>query len=481
MTRHFAGFAAAIPIVCVWLGGLAAMLAEAYRAPNERMPIGGLGIIGIVASIVSSVFLWGRGAQSYGVISADNFGLFVVLILAVVGVLTIALSGQVLERDGIPAGDFYALMMFGLGGMMLMAMANDLLVIFIALEILSLAVYVLTAIRRESRAGSEAAFKYFLLGGFASAFFLYGVAFTFGVTGTTRLDQVVVVMSGRVAGQEVLTFLALGLLLVGFAFKVSAVPFHMWTPDAYEGAPAVVTAFMSAGVKAAAFAAFMRVFMSAFGGFQPQWGAVIWVLSAASMILGVGAGVVQRNVRRMLAYSSIAHAGYLLMAMTSANDMGKGAMLFYLLTYALTSVGAFGVTALVAQHDGAGDDLADYAGLSRRQPVLAMLMTVFLLSLGGFPPTAGFIGKWYLFSSAVSAGNYGLAVIGVLTSVVSVFFYLRVVVMMYMSDETAPGVVMKPTAASLFALGVPLVATFYLGILPARVLDLAIQSISTLL
>jgi NADH-quinone oxidoreductase subunit N len=225
----------------------------------------------------------------------------------------------------------------------------------------------------------------------------------------------------------------------------------------------------------------MRVFMSTLGGLQPQWGPAIWVLSAASMILGVVAGVVQSNVRRMLAYSSIAHAGYLLMAMTSGADFGKGAMLFYLLTYALTTVGAFGVTALVATRDRNNDDLADYAGLSRRQPVLALAMTIFLLSLGGFPPTAGFIGKWYLFSAAVTAGDYGLAIIGVLTSVVSVFFYLRVVVMMYMSDEVSLSPVTEPSATSLFALAVPTVAIFYLGILPTRVMDLAIKSIATIL
>jgi NADH-quinone oxidoreductase subunit N len=478
--RNLSNFSAVIPIVCVWLGGLAAMLAEAFRAPGERMPIAGLGLIGLAASMASTVLLWGRGAQSYGVVSADNFGLFVVLVLAVVGVLTLALSPQVIERDDIPAGDYYALTLFGVGGMMLMAVATDLLVIFVALEILSLAVYILTAIRRESRQGAEAAFKYFLLGGFASAFFLYGIAFTFGVAGTTRLDHVAVVMSGRLAGLDVMAFMALCLLLVGFAFKVSAVPFHMWTPDAYEGAPPVVTAFMSAGVKAAAFAAFMRVFLSAFGSFQPQWGPVLWVLSAASMVLGVTAGVAQRSVRRMLAYSSIAHAGYLLMAMTAGNDVGKGAMLFYLLTYALTSVGAFGVTALVASREGR-DDLSDYAGLAKRQPLLAFLMTVFLLSLGGFPPTAGFIGKWYLFSAAVTSGDYGLAILGVLTSVVSVFFYLRVVVMMYMSDEVAASPVTAPNAASTFALAVPMLAIFYLGILPARVMDLAIKSISTLM
>ena len=474
-------YLAIVPLLCVWLSGVAVMLAEAFRSPEERMPIAGLGIIGLVAAGVASVFLWNRGAVSFGVVTADNFGLFVVLVLVVVGILTMALSAQVVERDGINPGEYYALTLFALGGMMLMATATDLLVIFIALEIMSLAVYVLTAIRRESREGAEAAFKYFLLGGFSSAFFLYGIAFTYGIVGTLRLEQVVVVMSGQIAGNEILTYMALGLLLVGFGFKVSAVPFHMWTPDAYQGAPAVVTAFMSAGVKAAAFAAFVRVFLSAFASLQPQWEPIVWVLSAASMIVGVVAGVVQRNVRRMLAYSSIAHAGYLLMGIAAGNDTGKGAILFYLLTYALTSIGAFGVTALVASRDVGHDELTDYAGLAKRQPLLALLMTIFLLSLGGFPPTAGFIGKWYLFGAAVAAGDYGLAIIGVLTSVVSVYFYLRVVVMMYMSEDLSAAPVTQPSRSTLFALAVPTAATFYLGILPARVLEIAARSIATML
>jgi NADH-quinone oxidoreductase subunit N len=474
-------YLAVVPLTCVWFGGILAMLAEAFRSPGERMPMEGIAMGVLMTAAVTAALLWGRSATSFGVVSADNFGLFITLVLTLVGILTVALSSQVVERDQINAGEYYALTLFAVGGMILMATATDLLVIFIALEILSLSVYILTGIRRESKAGAEAAFKYFLLGGFSSAFFLYGIAFTFGIAGTTKLDEVVVVMSGLSAGSEILSHIAMGLLLVGFAFKVSAVPFHMWTPDAYEGAPAVVTAFMSAGVKAAAFAAFVRVFMSAFGGLQPQWEPVIWMLSAASMILGAVAGVVQRNVRRMLAYSSIAHAGYLMMAMAAGNEMGKGAILFYLLTYALTSVGAFGVTALVATRDGAGDDLSDYAGLGTRQPLLACLMTIFLLSLGGFPPTAGFIGKWYLFSAAVGAGDYGLAIIGVLTSVVSVYFYLRIVVMMYMSDHPSTAPVTVPSVASIFALAVPTVATFYLGLLPARVLELALQSIATIL
>jgi NADH-quinone oxidoreductase subunit N len=474
-------YLAIVPMVCVWFGGILAMVAEAFRNPGERLPMEGIALGSLVTSGLTATLLWNRNAVSFGVVSADNFALFVTLVLVLVGILTVALSSQVIKRDGINAGEYYSLTLFAIGGMMLMASATDLLVIFIALEILSLSVYILTGIRSESRSGAEAAFKYFLLGGFSSAFFLYGIAFTFGIAETTRLDQIVKVTSTLAASQELLTYIALGLLLVGFAFKVSAVPFHMSTPDAYEGAPAVVTAFMSAGVKAAAFAAFVRVFMSGFGGLQPQWEPVIWVLSAASMILGVVAGVVQRNVRRMLAYSSVAHAGYLLMALASGNDLGKGAILFYILTYALTSVGAFGVTALVATRERTNDELSDYAGLSKRQPLLAFLMTIFLLSLGGFPPTAGFIGKWYLFSAAVSAGSYSLAIIGVLTSVVSVFFYLRVVVMMYMSEESSTSPVTQPSAASIFALAIPLIATFYLGILPTRVLDLAVASIATIL
>jgi NADH-quinone oxidoreductase subunit N len=474
-------YLAVVPLICVWFGGILAMLAEAFRSPGERMPMETIAIGVLLTAGATAGLIWGRGAVSFGVVAADNFGLFVTLVLVVVGILTVLLSKQVLERDGINAGEYYAVTLFAIGGMMLMATATDLLVIFIALEILSLSVYILTGIRRESKAGAEAAFKYFLLGAFSSAFFLYGIAFTFGIAGTTRLDEIVVVMSGLTASSSVLSYIALGLLLVGFAFKVSAVPFHMWTPDAYEGAPAVVTAFMSAGVKAAAFAAFVRVFMSAFVGLQPQWEPVIWMLSAASMILGVVAGVVQRNVRRMLAYSSIAHAGYLMMAMAAGNETGKGAILFYLLTYALTSVGAFGITALVATRDSTNDDLADWAGLGSRQPLLAFLMAIFLLSLGGFPPTAGFVGKWYLFGAAVSAGDYGLAIIGVLTSVVSVFFYLRVVVMMYMSDDPSTAPATTPTIASICALAVPTFAIFYLGLLPSRFLELALESISTIL
>ena len=471
---------AIVPMLCVTLAALASMGAEALRGRDERMPIGLLGLVGLVTAAISAVLLWNRNAEGFGVIAADNFGLFVTIVLAIVGVLTIMFSSQVLERDGIPSGEYYSLVLFSIVGMIMMATATDLLVIFIALEVLSLSVYVLTAIRRDHQPGTEAAFKYFLLGAFSSAFFLYGIAFTYGVTGSTRLAAVGSHLSAQSMTSNPMVLLALGLLLVGFAFKISAVPFHMWTPDAYEGAPAVVTGFMSTGVKAAAFAAFARVFLSAFEPFKAEWAPVVAIIAIATMVLGTVVGVAQSNLKRMLAYSSIAHGGYLLIGLVAANQVGKAAILFYLLAYSVTNLAAFGVIALLGTRDKANDNLRDYAGLWHTRPALAALMTVCLLSLGGLPPTAGFIGKWYIFSAAVSAGYYGLAVIGVLTSVISVFFYLRVVVMMYMAEREGEPAPVRITGLGMAALAVSIAAIFYLGVLPTRVLDLAASSIATI-
>ena len=471
---------AIVPMLCVTAAAIAAMVAEAFRSPGERMPIGPLGAIGLAGAAIASVLLWGHNASSFGVVQADNFGLFVTGVLIVVGLLSLAFSGPTIEREHLPQGEYYALMLFAIAGMMLMATASDLLVIFLALEVLSLAVYVLTGIRRDSALGTEAALKYFLLGAFSSAFFLYGIAFTYGVTGSTRLDRIGTLIAAQALAPTAMQLLALGLLFVGFAFKVSAVPFHMWTPDAYEAAPPAVTGFMSTGVKAAAFAAFARVFLSAFEPLKAQWGPILWVVAAATMIVGTVVGVAQSSVKRMLAYSSIAHGGYLLVALLAANDIGKGAVLFYLLAYAVTNLGAFGVIALLDNADRPNDRVRDYAGLWNDHPALAALMTIFLLSLGGFPPLAGFIAKWYVFSAAVKAGYTWLAILGVLTSVIAVFFYLRIVVMMYMTPGDQPAQFPVVPRIAGFALVVSAVLVFYLGILPTRVLNWAAASISTI-
>jgi NADH-quinone oxidoreductase subunit N len=473
-------------MLCVILAALAVMGAEAFRGRDEDMPLGGLGIVGLIGTAISSLLLWNRNSASFGVIVADNFGLFVTLVLVIVGILTIMFSSPVIRRDGLPKGEYYTLILFSTAGMMMMATANDLLVIFIALEILSLAVYVLTGIRRDDPRATEAAFKYFLLGAFSSAFFLYGIAFTYGLSGSTRLDRVGAYVAAQSMSDNPLILVAIGLLLVGFAFKISAVPFHMWTPDAYEGAPAIVTGFMSTGVKAAAFAAFARVFLSSFEPFRdlsaagPGWAPVVAVIAAATMILGTVVGVAQGNLKRMLAYSSIAHGGYLLVGLVAANSVGKAAILFYLLAYSVTNLAAFGVIAMLGARDRANDSLRDYAGLWQSNPGLAALMTVCLLSLGGLPPTAGFIGKWYIFQAAVSAGYYWLAIIGVLTSVVSVFFYLRVVVMMYMAERDSASEPARVTGFGMVALALSIAMIFYLGILPTPILDFAGKSIATI-
>ncbi len=469
-----------IPILCVTLAGLACMLAEAFRQRGERMPIGGLGVIGLAGAATSIVLLWGRRAESFGVVRADDFGLFVQLVLVGVGLLTIVFSPKAIDRDGLPAGEYYALTLFALSGMMLIAVATDLLVIFLALEVFSLALYVLTGLRRHECSSTEGAFKYFVLGGFASAFFLYGIAFTYGLAGSTHLDNVAAAVQAQALTGNPLLLVAMGLLLAGLAFKVAAVPFHMWTPDAYEAAPTVVTGFMSTAVKAAGFAVFARVFLSALEPLRAEWTPVLWVLAVCTMILGSVVGVAQTNLKRMLAYSSIAHGGYLLVALAAGDEMGRASILFYLVVYAVTNVGAFAVLALLSTRDAPMEHLGDYRGLWHSSPVVAGLLAIFLLSLGGFPPTAGFVAKWYVFSAAVAAGQFSLAIIGVLTSVVSVFFYLRIIVMMYMSEPNAAATAPRVSGTALAALSLSAAVLIYLGVLPTRLLDLAARSVASI-
>jgi len=471
---------AIMPVLIVTLTAIVTMVAETFQKPGERVPLGGLGLIGLTGAAIASMLLWNRDLTGFDVMRADNFALFVNVTLCAIGALTITLSGDVVERLRLPAGEYFALTLFAVAGMMLMAGAADLLLIFLSLEVMSLSVYVLTGIRRGSEAGAEAAFKYFVMGAFSSAFFLYGIAFTYAVVGSTRLEQVAGALALQTAAPGILPMLGLGLLFVGFGFKVSAVPFHQWTPDAYEGAPTLVTGFMSTGVKAAAFAAFVRVFLSAFEPMHEAWAPVVSAAAVATMVLGTVVGVVQNNVKRMLAYSAIAHGGYLMVGLVAANSVGKAGILFYLLAYGITNVAAFGITALLSTDTHAHDAVRDFAGLGRRRPVMAALMTIFLLSLGGLPPTAGFVAKWYVFAAAVQEGYYGLAIIGVLTSVISVFFYLRIVVMMYMSEDDAVDPAPPVPRGALAGLAVATGVIFYLGVVPTRVVNLAVQSVQGL-
>jgi NADH-quinone oxidoreductase subunit N len=469
-----------VPVLIVALSACAVLVAESFRRRGERMPMGWLGLIGLTGGIVTSLSLWDRDAVGFGVVVLDNFAIFFNVLVCAIGILTILVSAGSAERDSLPVGEYYAVMLFAVVGMMLMGSTRDLLVMFVALEIMSIGAYVLTALKRSSAAGAEAAFKYFVLGAFASAFFLYGIAMAYAMTGTTRLDELAVRVAGASLDPNILIVVSMVLLFVGFAFKVSAVPFHMWTPDAYQGAPTLVTGFMSTGIKAAAFAAFVRVFLTTFEPLRGEWLPVISAVAGLTMILGAVAAVTQSNVKRMLAYSSIGHAGYVLVGLVAANPSGKAAVLFYLVTYAAANLGAFGVLAALASPDRPHDSVRDFSGLWRERPGLAALLTVFLLSLGGFPPTAGFVAKWYIFNAALQEGLVALAVLGALTSVVSVYFYLRIVAQMYMVDDDRAVVGRRPVPARLALVGMIAagIAVFYLGILPGRLLAVAAQSVA---
>ena len=429
-------------------------------------------IAGVAGAAAASIMLWrwdGGLTVLGGAVAVDRFAVVVRLMLLGVAGLGLLYGHHYFERSGELRPEFYALVLFATSGMTLIAASADLITMFIALEILSLSLYVLTG--SSSRIGSiEGAMKYFLLGAFSSAFFLYGVAMAYGATGSTRLSAVSRALAGRTDGLA-LALVAMVLLAIGFAFKVSAVPFHMWTPDVYQGAPTAVTAFMSAGTKIAAFAAFMRVLNVAFQPLAWDWMPVLWVLAAVSVIVGSVLAIAQTDVKRMLAYSSIGHAGFILIGLTATGRSGMSAALFYLLAYAVMIVGAFGVVMLVSSRGEEATSLSSYAGLARRSPLLAALLTLFLLSMAGIPPTAGFIAKVTVFRAAIDAGHWELALVGVLASVIAAFFYIRVMVLMYMQEPSGdhePDDSLMPR----LVLAIPAAATLLLGILPGLVTEL---------
>jgi NADH-quinone oxidoreductase subunit N len=381
------------------------------------------------------------GTQQTGLqemVVADGFSTFVNALLLVSGLLGIALAYGYVKRMGLERGEYYTLLLFSVTGMMLMAQAADLIVVFLALELLSIPLYVLAALARPKIDSEEAGLKYFLLGAFATGFVVYGTALVFGATESTSFSAIVTAASN---GTSNLLLLSIGsaLILVGLGFKVAVVPFHMWTPDVYQGAPSAVTAFMSSGAKIAGFAALLRVFATAFPAIASDMTGIFWAVSALTMILGNIIAIAQTNIKRLLAYSSIAHAGYILMAFVPYGNpdvapVSIAAGLFYLVAYALTNFGAWGVVIALEKSEGRGLEIGDYSGLARKHPALAAAMAIFMLSLIGLPPTLGLVGKFYLFRAVIEGGFTGLAIIGVLTSLISAYYYLRVVVVMYMRD-----------------------------------------------
>jgi len=462
--------------------GIVAMLLAAFLRDERSAWVGWFSLAGMGAAMADLLAQWGGGAAGFQrMVVTDGFTVFFGALFLGVGMYVVALSVPYLRRNRLEHGEYYALVVFATLGALLMAESTDLIMTFLGLETLSLAVYVLAGFARSRMESSEAALKYFLLGAFASGFLLFGIALCYGATGQTRLHLIAQAILSSPT-QPAILHVAVLLIGVGFAFKVAAVPFHMWTPDVYEGAPVSVTAFMAAAVKAAGFAALARVFWEAFYPLSNLWAGFLAVAAVLTMTWGNVVAIQQRNIKRMLAYSSIAHAGYLLVAMVAGGDNGRAALLFYFLPYALMNLGAFAVVAAVERRTGGDAVLVDdYAGLASRSPWLALAMAVFMFSLAGIPPTAGFMGKFYIFKAAVETGHLGLAVVGVLNSVISLYYYLRPVVAMYMQEPREDGAVPCTGVLVRALLLASVVALLVVGVLPGGVYEVALASVRTML
>ncbi len=431
---------------------------------------------GIALWVSIQMHLGGRvGTQFYEMFKVDNFSLFFNMIFLVSTILVVLISMSYLDRGDRKQGPYYLLILLATLGMMLMAAGNELIIVFLGLELMSLSLYVLAGYFRESPASSEAGMKYLLLGAFASAFFLYGIALIYGGTGTTSVPEIAQAITAE--DKSPLLLAGMFLLVVGFGFKVAIVPFHQWAPDVYEGAPTTIAAFISAGPKAAGFAAFLRIFMEALPNLQVEWSSALILLAMLTMTVGNVIAIAQTNIKRMLAYSSIAHAGYVLIGLTAANNDGISSAMLYLLIYCVMNIGAFGAIILAKTADGESLMISDYAGLGTRKPLLAMFLSLMLLSLAGFPPTAGFVGKFYIFKAAVGAGHIWLVIIGAVNTAISAFYYLRVVVTMYMR-EPEEELEFSPYASTLvIGLVIAAVGVLLIGILPSLMLTPAQNSV----
>ncbi|HTP12008.1 MAG TPA: NADH-quinone oxidoreductase subunit N [Bacteroidota bacterium] len=457
------------PLVALTVTGLILILIESTKTTRVRVTYV-VGILGLILTGALALFRLVPGQPTFnGMMNAGGFGSYFAFLFVLAALLTFFLSRSYLERMGNNRGEYYILVIFSAVGMMLIAGANDLMIVFLGIELMSVCLYVLVGFFRVRERSNESSIKYFLLGAFATGFLLYGIALVYGASGTTNLTEIG--RSSPTLAGNALFVAGTALIIVAFSFKVAAVPFHMWAPDVYEGAPTTITGFMSTGAKAAAFAGFVLVFDRTFSYSGTKVNDVVAFIAAASMIVGNVIAIAQTNVKRMLAYSSVAHAGYMLSGVAAANPEGQSGVMFYLIAYLFMNIGAFGIVGLMEKEDGNNMNLDDYAGLSTRRPVLALLMAVFMFSLAGVPPFGGFFGKYYVFLAAVKGNLTWLAVIGVLTSLISAYYYLRVVVLMYFREGSADAPV-KPSFGSMVAVGLAAALILELGIYPSPIVQL---------
>jgi len=478
-----ADFLVFLPQTVLIVMGLVVVLFDLFGRGRSARSLAYLSLLGLVAAGYAQLTVAASASTGFGgSVTADAYATAFNLVFLIVTALTVLLSFRYLDYQGLERGEYYALLLFACAGMTIMASSLDLLMIFIGLEILSISSYVLCGIAQRDARSSESAMKYFLLGAFATGFLLYGIAMLYGATGSIGLSDIHAALAKEEVYSNPYIWIGLGLILVGFGFKIALVPFHMWTPDVYEGAPTPITAFLSTGPKAAGFAALARILVLGLSAAQAEWSQVLWVLSALTMTVGNVIAIQQSNIKRMLAYSSIAHAGYILAALVVGGPDGLSCVLFYVLAYTFMNTGAFALLILASARGKERVVFSDYAGFGYVEPVLALAMFVFMLSLAGIPLTAGFTGKFQIFKAAVNEGYIWLAVIGVLNSVVSVYYYLRIVVVMYMQpaqpdsiSAPAPASVPLYAAIALSALGV-----LGLGLFPSYVLELSLRSVSML-
>ena len=469
-----------MPEIIITLCAVLTLLMSAFSRKTSSGALAGvITLIGAGLALVAACRLWDVNIGIFnGLYTIDDFGVFFKVLTLIISLLVTMLSLRYVEREVLIKGEYYSLLLFGVLGMMIMVSSNHFITIFIGLEVMSISVYVLCGLLAGNPKSAEASLKYFLLGAFATAFLLYGMALIYGTTGILDIREMAHYIG---SGSFYLTpmFMAgMALLIVGFGFKTASVPFHMWTPDVYEGAPTSITAYMATGVKAAAFGAFLRVFYTAFAPLLAGWSVILWLMAVLTMTLGNITALMQDDIKRMLAYSSIAHAGYILIAFAIGDKVFASSILFYVLVYTFMNIGAFAVVILLGRKDAPNTGIESYAGLAARHPVIALSMSVFLLSLAGVPPLAGFMGKFYVLSAAIKAGYYWLAVIGVLNSAVAAYYYLRVIMYMYFKEpEGEPG---KPdiSPAYIVTIAVSLWALFHMGIFPREFLLITQKSVN---
>ena len=491
ITPNIDWYAVSVHLILMVGGVLVLTVASLWRKhPDWFAPMATVAIA--VAGFVMAVFQWqtldtdGPRSVIAGAVALDGFSIYLSGVMCAALVLIAPLLAGYLDREDLVSTEPYVLMLLSASGGTVMAAANDLVVLFVGLEILSIAVYVLAAMHRRRARSQEAGLKYFVLGAFSSAFFLYGMAFIYGATSSTSLVDINAFLARNTLLDDRFLLAGMALMLVGFGFKVAAVPFHSWTPDVYQGAPSPVSAFMASVVKAAAFAGLLRVFYVTFGGYAADWQPVIYALSIASLVVGSVMALVQTDVKRLLAYSSITHAGFLLVGVETATERGTAAVLFYLLCYTFMVIGSFAAATLIGRAGDGHHSLEDLKGLSRTHPALAMLFTVFLLAQAGIPLTSGFVAKFYVIGAAVEAEEYPLAAIAMLAAVVGVFLYLRIIVGMYFDGETygedlpANPARLNLPMPSMLMLGAAVIITVLIGVVPGPVIDVARDAVPVL-